>query len=80
MGKDKIRIRTRASLGADDFSYFCHDSRALYYNLGTAREGEEFTAPIHNENFYPDEEAIRTGILSEVTAVLRILEEESKNW
>lgn len=80
LGKDKIRIRTRASLGADDFSYFCHDSRALYYNLGTARDGEEITAPIHNENFNPDEEAIRTGILSEITAVLRILEEESKDW
>ena len=80
MGRDKIMVRTRASLGADDFSYFCHGSRALYYNLGTARAGEEETAPIHNENFYPDEEAIRTGILSEVLAVLRILDEESKTW
>ena len=73
-------IRTRPSLGADDFSYFCHDSRALYFNLGTARAGEEFTAPIHNENFYPDEEAIRVGILTEIIAVLRIMDEECGNW
>ena len=80
LGRENIQVRTRPSLGADDFSYFCHGSRALYFNLGTARAGEEFTAPIHNENFHPDEEAIRTGILTEVLAVLRILDEESRSW
>lgn len=32
------------------------------------------------DKFYPDEGCIRTGILTESTAVLKILEEESKTW
>ncbi len=80
LGQDKIDLKSKPSLGADDFAYFCHNSRGLYYNLGTKRENEESTYPIHNENFNPDEQCIKTGILSEVIGVLRILEEESKKW
>ncbi len=78
IGAEHIDFMDKPSLGADDFAYFCHNSRGLYYNIGTKRKTEKNAYPIHNENFNPDEECIKTGILTEVIGVLRILEEENK--
>ena len=80
LGPEKVQIRLKPSLGADDFAYFCHGSRGLYYNIGTRKPGETETHPIHSDKFNPDEECIRIGILTEVAAVLKIMEEESKTW
>lgn len=80
LGKDHIKINEKPSLGADDFSYFCHQSRGLYYNIGARRPGETRPFPIHSDRFNPDEECIRTGIITETAAVLKILQEESKTW
>ena len=48
-----------------------------YYNIGARRPGEQAAYPIHSDRFNPDEECIRVGILTEVLAVLKILEEEN---
>lgn len=76
LGKDRIKIQTRPSLGADDFAYFCHGTRGLYYNIGVRRVGDDFAYPIHSDKFCPEEECIRVGMLTEVAGVLNILEEE----
>ncbi len=75
LGKDKVKISNTASLGCDDFAYFCYSSRGLYYDLGTAKPGQTDAAPLHSDMFCPDEEAIRTGILTEAAGVLKIMEE-----
>ena len=80
LGEDHVSINKKPSLGADDFAYFCHSSRGIYYNIGARRPGEEHAYAIHSDCFNPDEECIRTGILTETAAVLKILEEESKTW
>ena len=80
LGKENMVVHDLPSLGADDFAYFCHDSRGLYYNIGTRRAEEEKAYPIHSEYFNPDEECIRVGIMTEIANVFRILDEESKNW
>ena len=68
-------------MGADDFSYFCHGTRGFYYNIGTwNKDKEEVACPIHDDKFNPDEECIKTGILTQVAGILKILEEESKTW
>ena len=71
-----MKLTKRPSLGADDFSFFCHSSRGLYYNIGARRPGETDAYPIHSDRFNPDEACIRTGILTQVAAVLKIFEEE----
>lgn len=76
LGKENIFIRSTPSLGADDFSYFCHDARGLYFNLGTLKADCSNNYPIHNEFFNPDEVAIKTGILAEVISAIEILEDE----
>ena len=81
LGPGKITRKDQPSMGADDFSYFCHGTRGFYYNIGTwNKEKEEVAAPIHNDHFNPDEECIKTGILTQVAGILKILEEESKTW
>ena len=80
LGADHVEVQPKPSLGADDFAYFCHGTRGLYYNIGTRRAGDGEAFPIHSDRFNPDEECIRTGMLTEVASVLRILEEESKTW
>ncbi|MBR5315595.1 MAG: amidohydrolase [Firmicutes bacterium] len=80
LGDDKIHVVAKPSLGADDFSYFCHESRGLYYMIGTGLTDGRESFPIHSEFFNPDEECIRVGILTEVAAALKILQEESQTW
>lgn len=80
LGAEHVIINKRPSLGADDFAYFCHSSRGLYYNIGARRHGEANPYSIHSDRFNPDEECIRTGILTQVAAVLKIMDEESKMW
>lgn len=80
LGKEHVLLNTKPSLGADDFAYFCHGSRGIYYNIGVRTPGEDFAYPIHSDQFCPDERAIFTGILTEVTGTLTLLEEESKTW
>lgn len=80
LGEDQVLQIAKPSLGADDFAYFCHSARGLYYNIGSRFPGEKNAYPIHSDKFCPDEECIRTGMLTEVAAVLKILEEESKTW
>lgn len=77
LGKDKVKLTVKPSLGADDFAFFCHESRGLYYNIGVRKPGDTFAHPIHSEFFNPDEECIRTGMLVQVASVLKILEEEA---
>ncbi len=78
LGESRVKLTKRPSLGADDFSFFCHSSKGLYYNIGARRPGDTDAYPIHSDRFDPDEECIRAGILTQVAGVLKIFEEEYK--
>ena len=80
LGDAHVKLTVKPSLGADDFAFFCHESRGLYYNIGCRKPGEKDAYPIHSEQFCPDETCIRTGMLIQVASVLRILKEEEKTW
>lgn len=80
LGDEHVIINKRPSLGTDDFAYFGHSTRGLYYNIGARHHGEKEPCSIHSDCFNPDEECIRTGILTQVAAVLKIMDEESKMW
>lgn len=74
MEKDKIIKSSLPSFGTDDFAYFCHNSRGFYYNLGVKNPHSKEEIPLHSPRFAPDEEAIKTGILTEVIGALAIME------
>lgn len=47
---------------ADDFSYYSQYMPSCYFRLGTSRNDEEFTLPVHNAKFDIYEDAMRTGM------------------
>ena len=49
-------------MAAEDFSFYTHHVPGCFFRIGTSRNGEEFTAPVHNARFDIDEEALKTGI------------------
>ena len=75
LGDAHVMIDPTSSLGADDFAYFCHAAKGLYFNLGCHTPGTPVQA-LHSAILNPDEGCIRTGILAEVLAVLKIMEVE----
>jgi len=78
LGKEKVLQSEKASMGADDFAYFCENSKGLYLSLGTHKEGEEMYA-LHSSNLNPDENAMKNGVLAEVLTVLKVLGVEVYN-
>jgi amidohydrolase len=49
-------------MAAEDFSFYTHHVPGCFFRIGTSRNGEEFTAPVHNAHFDIDEEALKVGI------------------
>lgn len=80
IGKEKTVVNTASSMGADDFAYFCHQCRGICYNIGAKSPGNSEAYPLHSSRFNPNEECIRTGILSEVISVLEIMKDKEKLW
>ena len=72
-GTENILRNEIPSLGADDFSYFTQTRRGLYFDLGTHDPCSDEYFPLHSEHFAPQEEAVKVGMLAELTAVYTIL-------
>lgn len=72
-GTENILRNEIPSLGADDFSYFMQTCRGLYFDLGTHDPCSDEYFPLHSEHFAPQEEAVKVGMLAELTAVYTIL-------
>mgnify|MGYP002555568836 FL=1 len=72
-GTENILRNGIPSLGADDFSYFTQTCRGLYFDLGTHDPCSDEYFPLHSEHFAPQEEAVKVGMLAELTAVYTIL-------
>jgi amidohydrolase len=47
---------------ADDFAFYSQYMPSCYFRLGTSRNNEEFTVPVHNAHFDIDEDAIGVGM------------------
>ncbi len=72
LGEENVLINPKSSLGADDFAYFCHSSKGLYFNLGSHTPDTPYQA-LHSAELDVDEGCISLGILSEVLGVLKIM-------
>jgi amidohydrolase len=47
---------------ADDFAFYGHEVPGCFFRIGTNKNGEEFTASVHNPHFDIHEEAMITAI------------------
>ena len=74
VGKDHIDYMEAPSLGADDFAFFTQYCDGVYMNVGTTpKDWSGKLQALHSEFLCPDEEAMKTGILMEAMAALRLL-------
>jgi len=72
-GPDSVILRDRASMGADDFAYFCQAVPSTYWTVGAAVEKEADRKPLHNESLILEEEAMRNGLYLELAGVFELL-------
>lgn len=49
-------------MAAEDFSFYTHHVPGCFFRIGTSKNNEAFTAPVHNAHFDIDEDAIKTGV------------------
>lgn len=49
-------------MAGEDFSFYTHHIPGCFFRIGTNRNNEEFTAPVHNAKFDIDENALKTGV------------------
>lgn len=73
LGKDKVSFKEHPSMGADDFAFFCKETKGAYYNLGCANREKGWIGPLHSEHFIADEECIKVGVLLQVETLLELL-------
>ena len=49
-------------MAAEDFSFYTHHVPGCFFRIGTNKNNETFTAPVHNAHFNIDETAMQTGV------------------
>lgn len=60
LGAEQIRP-LELRMGAEDFSFYTLHTKGCFFRIGTSRNGEAFTLPVHNSRFDIDESALKTG-------------------
>lgn len=71
LGSDKVKLKEYPSMGADDFSFFCQETKGAYYNLGCGNKNKAW--PLHSGKFIADEESIKIGVILQVATLLKLL-------
>ncbi len=49
-------------MAAEDFSFYTLEVPGCFFRIGTNKNNEQFTAPVHNAHFNIDEDALKTGV------------------
>ena len=62
LGKDKVHIMSAASLGADDFAFFCQKLPGCYFNVGCRGDHQGDDQVLHSPVFAPDEACFETAL------------------
>lgn len=61
MGTENVRTLDMR-MAAEDFSFYAQEMPACFFRIGTNRNNEQFTAPVHNAHFDIDEQALKPGV------------------
>ena len=62
LGKEKIEEISIANMGVEDFAYYVDRIPGAFFHLGTRNEDKGIIAPLHNEKFNIDEDALPIGV------------------
>jgi len=72
-GEEKIVLREKPSLGAEDFSYFLNEAKGAFYHVGCANYGKNINSPLHTASFDIDEECLPIGVMMHTFISLNLL-------
>lgn len=63
-GKDKVIIKDKSSLGAEDFAYLLEKTKGAFFNIGCANN--TINSPIHTSTFNIDENCLLIGVILQI--------------
>ena len=70
LGAENVFVKAAPSMGGEDFSYFLEKAPGAFFHLGCSPDRDHLTAPLHSEEFCPDERCMEYGVLMEAALVL----------
>lgn len=73
LGENSIVLRTKPSLGVEDFSYFLMKRPGAFFHLGCGNPEKGIDAPLHSERFDIDEECLPLGVAMHASIVLDLM-------
>jgi len=73
LGENSYQELPHPSMGGEDFSFYSHLVPSVFYWIGCQAPGDTDPAPLHNEAFRPDENALPLGCELLVSAALEQL-------
>jgi len=73
LGKDKVLIGKKPSMGAEDFSYFADEAMGAFFSLGCGNKEKGIVYNGHHPKFQIDEDCIKIGIFLQVENALELL-------
>lgn len=71
-GNDNVFIREKASLGAEDFSFFLENSKGAFYHLGCGNKSKNITSGLHTANFNIDENCLALGVALHIKNIFNL--------
>lgn len=60
LGSDQVAALDMR-MGAEDFSFYTQHTKGCFFRIGTNRNNEHYTLPVHNARFDINEDALQTG-------------------
>lgn len=62
IGEGNVKKMDAASLGADDFAFFCSHARCCYFNIGCRGANQGDDQVLHSSCLAPDEDSLRIAL------------------
>ena len=62
LGEKNVKKMDAASLGADDFAFFCSHAKCCYFNIGCRGENQGDDQVLHSSCLAPDEDSLRIAL------------------
>jgi len=72
LGADHVINKETMSMGGEDFSYFCENTKSAFYHIGCRLKDKE-PYMLHTRQFDIDERCLKTGIVLQTINILSLL-------
>lgn len=73
LGKDKVKILRKPTMGVESFAYFSLKVPAMFYQLGCGNNEKGIIYPLHSSKFDIDEECLQIGVAVHCNMVVNYL-------